>query len=43
MVMAVRGHTRTRQAPAPLSTLEMQKRATAKLRLSGALLGCKCH
>ncbi|GIL96392.1 hypothetical protein Vretimale_2261, partial [Volvox reticuliferus] len=35
VVVAVRGSTRTRQAPAPLSTLEMQKRATAKLRMSG--------
>lgn len=43
VVMAVRGQTRTRQAPAPLSTLEMQKRATAKLRLSGGLPGYSCN
>ena len=38
VVVAVRGATRTRAAPSPLSTLEMQKRATGKLRLSGESL-----
>lgn len=39
VVVAVRGNTRSRQAPAPLSTLEMQKRTTSKLRLPGKWMG----
>lgn len=34
-VVSVRGAPRTRAAPVPLSTLEMQKRATGYLRLPG--------
>jgi DNA topoisomerase-3 len=37
-VTAVTGARRTRAAPAPLSTLEMQKRASQALRLSGERL-----
>lgn len=35
VVTGVRGQQRSRQAPAPLNTLEMQKRATQHLRLPG--------
>jgi DNA topoisomerase IA len=40
-VLEVRGARRLRHAPAPLSTLEFQKRGTQYLRLPGACV-CLC-
>ena len=38
-VLSVEGHRKTKWAPAPLSTLELQKRGTQYLRLPGEVWG----